>query len=78
MSDKLLESHIEVLNLTGTIWYELAKKTIIWSVERSFDDVILKERYISDIVINGDKALIKWEKRFRELTDEEVKDKYRI
>ena len=78
MSDKLLENHIENINATGTIWNELSKKTIAWSIERSFDDIILKKRYISDIVINGDKVLIKWGKRLIELTDEQVKEKYRI
>ena len=78
MSDKLLENHIENINATGTIWNELSKKTIAWSIERSFDDIILKKRYISDIVINGDKVLIKWGERLIELTDEQVKEKYRI
>ena len=37
---------------------------------------IIREWTIVDLVFNGDKALVKWEKRYQPLTDEELKDNY--
>lgn len=76
MKDSLLENKIERLNLGQEFWDEMGKKTIIHIIERGYNADILKIWYISDLVMNGDQVLIKWTKRFKVLSDEEIKEKY--
>jgi hypothetical protein len=49
---------------------------ILSSIERNFKTEVIREFGISDLVVNGDKFLIKWYKRHRPLTNEELKEKY--
>lgn len=60
----------------GVFWDEQYKATILKGIELSYKTEIIREWGIQDIVINGDKVLIQWFKRFQPLTDEYLKDKY--
>lgn len=57
-------------------WDESYKKAVTHMIENGYKTEVIKDWCISDLVINGDKVLIKWNKRYRPLTEEEVKEKY--
>lgn len=57
-------------------WAEGYKSVLIQIIERVYVTEVIRDWYISDVVINEKKYLIKWEKRIRPLTDEELKNKY--
>jgi hypothetical protein len=57
-------------------WDEAYKTSIINMIENGYKTEVIKEWGISDLVINGDKILLKWVKRYRPLTEEELKEKY--
>jgi len=76
MQKTFLELHKSMLDMTNSFWSEDYKRVIIQSIENRYKTDVLKEWGIEDIVINGDKVLLKWYKRHRPLTDEEIKDKY--
>lgn len=76
MQKTFLELHKSMLDMTNSFWSEDYKRVIIQSIENRYKTDVLKEWGIEDIVINGDKVLLKWYKRYQPLTDEEIKDKY--
>jgi len=45
-------------------------------MERQYLPEIIAQYYIADLIVHGNKVLIKWEKRLRTLTNEELKDIY--
>lgn len=59
-------------------WDEVYKSSVIKALEITFKREIMRDMFISDIVFReGDrKVLIKWVKRHRPLTDEELKEQY--
>ena len=57
-------------------WDEAYKSSVILQMECMYKTEIIKEWGISDIVINGDKALLKWFKRHQPLDAEELKKRY--
>lgn len=57
-------------------WSESSKRILIKALESDFKTGIIREWYIEDIVINMDKILYKWKKRFEPLTNERLKDEY--
>lgn len=57
-------------------WEEENKSTIINLIESAYKIEIIKEWGISDLVINSEKVLVKWEKRFRELDDEQLQKRF--
>lgn len=72
----LLNLHMEEASVMG-FWDETFKTTIIKAVEQRYNNEILTVWGIEDIVMVGDeKAIIKWYKRFKPLTEEELKNKY--
>ena len=72
----LLDLHMEEASIMG-FWDETFKTTIIKAVEQRYNNEILSIWGIEDIVMVGDeKAIIKWYKRHRPLTEEELKNKY--
>ena len=73
--DLLLDLHRENVQVLG-FWDEIYKATVIASVECLYKSEVIKYWTITDIVINGDKCLTKWKKRFQPLTNKELKDKY--
>lgn len=64
MSDKtdFLERHKDNLQLFG-FWNEMYKSTVIAAIEVKFKAEITAEYQITDIVMNGEKVLVKWSKR---------------
>lgn len=65
----------EVMEIRG-FWDEKYKSTILLSIEDTYNTEVIREWGISDLIINGDKALVKWYKRLIPLTDEQLKEKY--
>jgi hypothetical protein len=57
-------------------WDEAYKTSIINMIENGYKTEVIKDWCISDLVVNGDKILLKWSKRYRPLTEEEIKEKY--
>lgn len=70
-----LEIHQKSMETLG-FWGEAYKKVVIGMIENGYKTEVIKDWCISDLVINGDKVLIKWNKRYRPLTEEELKEKY--
>jgi len=65
MTDKVsdfLEVHRQMPNQME-FWAEEYRSSIIAHIESWYKPEIIKQWCISDIVINGDKFLIKWSKR---------------
>ena len=71
----LLELYKPVLEIEG-FYKEEFKTRIIHALESTYVRHILRDWYIADIVPSGDKFLVKWCKRFKPLTDEELEEKY--
>lgn len=71
-----LEQHKKSLEVIG-FWDEISKTTILKSLEHNYKTEILRNYMITDIVLKDDKKfLIKWDKRFEPLTNEELKEQY--
>jgi len=70
-----LEIHKESMENLG-FWDETYKKTIMHMIETGYKDEVIKEWGISDLIVNGDKILIKWYKRHMPLSKEQLKEKY--
>jgi hypothetical protein len=70
-----LEIHKNSMENLG-FWEETYKKSVIQMIENGYKTEVIREWSISDLSINGDKILIKWAKRYRPLTKEELKEKY--
>jgi len=78
MADKkqtFLEGQQERMAVLG-FWDETYKSTMIAQMEDMYKTEIITEWGISDIVINGDKVLLKWFKRHQPLDAEELKKRY--
>lgn len=78
MADKkqtFLEGHQERMEILG-FWDETYKSTMITQMEGMYKTEVIIDWGISDIVINGDKVLLKWYKRHQPLSAEELKKKY--
>lgn len=65
---KAISERNEILQ-TG--WEEVRKATIIECVEAQYPKEVTKSHFVSDIIIEGDKALVKWHKRFQMLDEDE-------
>jgi len=75
-SNILVEAHFNDAQHNG-FWDETYKSSVIEAVEATYSDVVLTYWGISELVMSGDKVLIKWYKRHRQLTPEELNKKYR-
>lgn len=75
MENTIFDVHKQNIEHLG-FWAEEYKSVLIAQYESRYNNETLKKFTITDIVINGDKVLVKWTPRHRELTDEELKDKY--
>jgi hypothetical protein len=69
----LLKNQIKKAESLG-FWDDIYVSIIKTMIEGSYKTSIIREYSVADLVLNGDKMLIKWEKRFRPLTDEELMD----
>lgn len=65
---ELTQSGMEVLGF----WTEGHKSTVMLQIERSYARDVVRVWSIGDIVIHGDKVLLKWYKRLFPLTEEEI------
>lgn len=53
-----------------TYWYEMSKSVIMTRLEDIFNENILQESSITDIIIHDDKCMLKFSKRIIPLTNE--------
>lgn len=58
-------------------WTESGKGMLVRSLERNHVDYVLREWQIVDVFVTKYKVLLKWQKRMRPLTDQELKEQYR-
>lgn len=72
---KFIDYKIESMDIIG-FWDEVHRCSVIKSLELYYRTEIIREYFIQDMLPNGDKFLIKWQKRFEPLTEEELKDDY--
>lgn len=70
-----IEAHQQGMETLG-FWTEEYRRTTMKAMELQYKTEIIREWGITDFVPNGDKILIKWGKRFRPLSDEELKEEY--
>jgi hypothetical protein len=75
--DDFLKLHKEGMDITG-FWDETYKSSFIRAYEKLHHADIIKEWTIVDFTLNGHKVLVKWYKRHRPLTNEELQEKYGI
>jgi hypothetical protein len=64
------------INVHSGFWSEGYKRTLLRSLEANYNSLILRDLFIEDVIINGDKIMIKWGKRYTPLTDEKLKEEY--
>lgn len=57
-----LQTHKDSLHLFG-FWDEMYKSTVIAAIEARYKPEIRAKYCITDIVINGDNVLLKWNKK---------------
>ena len=65
------------IDANGMFWREEFTQSIKKLIENNYSESIIKHYFISDIVINGEKTIVKWTKRYIPLTDEQYKEKYK-
>ena len=58
------------------VWEEMDKTTMVRIIESTYNEEVIREHQISDLVINNSSVLVKWRKRYKPLTDEELIKKY--
>jgi hypothetical protein len=75
MEKSFLEIQKEGMEVLG-FWTESYKEVLLNQMESMYNNEVLREWAIGDIVIHDKKVLLKWHKRYRPLTDEEIKLKY--
>lgn len=75
-----MEDYIKALNDINTnqgVTYE--EESLDWikqSVMRRCKTEMIKYNFVEDVIIQGNKAIIKWKKRLLPLTKEEIKEKF--
>jgi len=70
-----LEVHKEGLEALG-FWTEDYRQTILKQIECRYNNETIRNFCVADVVMNGEKVLIKWVKRFIPLTDEDLLNEY--
>ena len=71
-----LELHKEGLETVG-FWEECYKSSLILALEDRYKTEIIRDYQISDLIVkDNNKFLIKWDKRFQPLSDEELLEQY--
>jgi hypothetical protein len=69
-----LESNKSIMELG--FWSEEYLSMLKLGIEIQYKTEVIREWYVADIVINGDKVLVKWKKRLHPLSDEQLNEKY--
>lgn len=67
---------IQKIQAIGTVWAEEYKTVLMATLLNRYKTEIIRTHDISDVVMNGDKVLIKWYRRMYPLTDEELLEKW--
>lgn len=67
---------IQKIQAIGTVWTEEYKTVLMATLLNRYKTEIIRTHDISDVVMNGDKVLIKWYRRMYPLTDEELLEKW--
>lgn len=67
--------HQEVIPVIG-FWADLPKAILPGMIENLYHRGVIRDMMVSDVVVSGGKILIKWDRRHRPLTDQEIKEKY--
>lgn len=75
MSNSFLKTHQKAIETLG-FWTEDRRKSIIKAIELQYKEEVVKEWCISDFILDGDRVLLKWAKRFIPLSEQELKDNY--
>jgi hypothetical protein len=75
MEDSFLDMHKDSMETLG-FWSEQYKSVIIKHIENMYKQEVIREWCISDVVFNGEKILLKWNKRYIPLTNENLKERY--
>lgn len=75
MDKSFIETHKDLIDVMG-FWREEYKSVILRSIENGYRTEVIREFGVSDLIIDGDKVLVKWFKRNTPLSDEELKEKY--
>lgn len=57
-------------------WRDENKSLAIYAMESLYNKDVIREWCITDMVIKDDKVILRWAKRHRLLTDEELQSKY--
>lgn len=75
MENDFLKSHQETSAVLG-FWNEEYRSVIIKIIERGFKKDVIQYHQLSDVVIQGDKALLRWSRRVLPLTEDQLKNDY--
>lgn len=75
MEQTFLEIQKAAMEALG-FWTENYRSTLIKQTELMYKTEVIKEWTITDIVMNGDKVLLKWNKRTFALSKEELEKQY--
>lgn len=70
-----VKSQTEYMNALG-IYLEGYKTDLIRAYEVTHKDKILKDWYIAELLISGNKTIAKWKKRAQSLSIDEFKKEY--
>lgn len=58
-------------------WTDTGKGMLVRSLELNHVDDVIREWTIVDVIVTEHKVLLKWQRRIKPLTDQELKDQYR-
>jgi hypothetical protein len=75
--DDFLNIQKETMEILG-FWDETYKASLIRVLESNYKRDIIKVWCISDLVMNGEKVLIKWNKRHAPLSEDEMIKRYGV
>jgi hypothetical protein len=70
-----LKHHQQGMEILG-FWTEQYRKTTLRAIEQQYETEIIREWQIVDFVPNADQVLIKWVKRHKKLSDDELMEQY--
>lgn len=73
--DEFLELHKQGMDTLG-FWTEEYRSILLRTIENKYKSEIIREWFVSDFIANADKFLIKWVKRHKPLSDEEMAELY--
>jgi hypothetical protein len=57
-------------------WSDENKTLVMFAIERLYKRDVVREWGITDIVMKDDKVIVRWSKRIKPLTEEELANKY--